>query len=996
MHWDIRLKMLYRCGLRAFACMLFLACCPSLRADNYDTMRAQWIAIQVGATNDTSDADVSASLSTTASTANTYWTSMNTASGATYLWSDLTDFTKSATIDACFGRLKAMAMAYAQPGGSLQGNTSLAQAVTYGLDWLYTNYYNQNTAMFDNWWDWQIGDAQALMTTALLVYDQLTSTEIANYTAAIDHFDANPSYWHTVSGTQETATGANLTDLCLAVILRGVLGKTSAKITAGESALAPAYLYVTSGDGFYVDGSFVQHTTVAYTGSYGAVLLGDIANLFLLLNNSAWPITDSNAANVWTWVSQSYAPLIYNGATMDMVSGRAISRCGTWDHGTGRGMITSLLRLSYGASPSEAAYIQGLVKAWVTNDTTWNGYTNPCNGPGSTLPSNPVSVTYNDYYSKLSPFDIANYKSVMNNASITAASALVGNYSFAGMQRVVHLRPGFGFGLSLFSKKISAFECGNGENLQGWYTGLGMTYLYTADLGQYSNNYWATVNPLRPAGVTTDSSTKTPKCAFESYLNTNSWVGGSVVDGLYGSTGIQFTLSPVTGSTLSGQKSWFWFANKMVALGTGINSTSSGAAETIVDNRMLNANGNNALIVNGTAQSTTLGWSSTLSNISWAYLDGNASNSGIGYYFPGTATVYGLRESRTGRWSSVNTGGPTTQYTNNFLSLAFEHGTSPTNAAYAYVVLPNQTSSSMAAYAASPDIVVLDNSTTVQAVVDTSLNAVGANFWTNTSTTVYDQNGAAYLTSPQQASVTTVQNGNELDVAVSDPTQANTGTIQLTIGRSASSIISADSAVTVTRLSPTIALSVNVNGAAGKSFSVKFNLNTSSATSLSDVADAYVQNGTYANTNYGTASYLTVKNDGTGYFRNSYLKFNLSSITSPIKKATVYLVAVSEGASGFTNQAILVTNNSWTETGITWNSAPPMSTTLLGSWAVPATGSQVGFDVTAQALSAQSNGNLLSIGITSPTNAGSTAWVEYGSKENGTTAYRPMLVVNTQ
>ena len=33
------------------------------------------------------------------------------------------------------------------------------------------------------------------------------------------------------------------------------------------------FAFVTSGDGFYVDGSFIQHTRHPYTGSYGLVLL---------------------------------------------------------------------------------------------------------------------------------------------------------------------------------------------------------------------------------------------------------------------------------------------------------------------------------------------------------------------------------------------------------------------------------------------------------------------------------------------------------------------------------------------------------------------------------------------------------------------------------------------------------------------------------------------------------------------------------------------------
>ena len=156
--------------------LILMTLCPRLHADSYDTMRVQWVTMQTGASNSMSDPDVAASVNSVANAANNYWSTMDTTPGAAYLWSNLTDFTNSATIDSCFGRLRSMAFAYAQPGNSLQGNASLAQAIIYGLDWLNTNYYNQSTTEFGNWWDWEIGDAQAFMTTALLVYPQLTST----------------------------------------------------------------------------------------------------------------------------------------------------------------------------------------------------------------------------------------------------------------------------------------------------------------------------------------------------------------------------------------------------------------------------------------------------------------------------------------------------------------------------------------------------------------------------------------------------------------------------------------------------------------------------------------------------------------------------------------------------------------------------------------------------------------------------------------------------
>ena len=970
--------------LRCLACLVLSLQCACASADNYDQIRTNWNGILVGAANDMNDPDIAASVNYNAAQASGYLSSMNLQTGRTYLWSDLADFTHSATVTGNYARLKILASAWAQPGGSLQGDASLLQAVVGGLDWMYANHYNASTAEFDNWWDWQIGAPQALGKAALLIYPQLTATQITNYTGAMNHFVPDP--------TQSlkpglSMTGANLADQDQVVLLSGVLAKDAAKVALARDDLSGVFPYVTSSDGFYVDGSFIQHGNVAYTGSYGAVLLGDVALMLNLFNNSAWPVTDPNQNNVWSWVSQSYAPLLYNGAMMDMVMGRGISRCTSWDHANGRGVIVSLLRLSYGAPAAQQSYIQSLVKGQVTRDASFGNYTNSCSG---------ITVNYNSYYAGgLPPYDIANLKSLVANNTVPAAAPQTASYNFASMQRVVHLRPGFAVGLSLFSPKITAYESGNGENLKPWYTGTGMTYLYNADQTQYDDDYWPTVNPLRLAGTTTDGATATLK-TWTLLANPDNWVGASVLNGIYTSAGMQFSMSNDTGSSLAGKKSWFLFDNKMVALGTGISCTSTGAVETIVDNRRIDAAGDNALIVNGTAQPTSLGTASTLANVSWAWLDGNAAGSGVGYYFPTPVSVNALRENRIGTWNVINTGGQTTpQSTNNFLSLALAHGTQPSGAGYAYVVLPNQTSSSMASYAASPDIMVLANTTSAQAVIDKSINVVGANFWGNSSTTVNDANGFAYLTSAQQASVTTQQNGTELDVAVADPTQANTSSIAITINRTASSVMSSDPQVSVTQLSPTIQFSVNVSGSVGKSYSVKFNLNPTNSLTLDTVADAYVRDGTYANTNYGSTIDMPIKNDAVGYARKAFLRFSVAGVGLPITAARVILTPSSEGQSGFTNQAFLVVNDTWSESAITWNTAPAISTTQLGSWSVPAVGTPISFDVTAQAQSALASDKFLSIAISSPTNVGSNGWVNYASKENTNAAYRPVLVVTT-
>jgi hyaluronate lyase len=89
-------------------------------------------------------------------------------------------------------------------------------------------------------------------------------------------------------------------------------------------------------------------------------------------------------------------------------------------------------------------------------------------------------------------------------------------------------RDGYAYAVSLFSfKRMSAFEYGNGENYKGWWTGMGMTYLYNGDLTQYGGNYWATIDMGRLAGTTTDHSGSGEPVAWKFYGNTKNTVGGA-------------------------------------------------------------------------------------------------------------------------------------------------------------------------------------------------------------------------------------------------------------------------------------------------------------------------------------------------------------------------------------------------------------------------------------------------------------------------------------
>jgi hyaluronate lyase len=699
--------------------------------------------------------------SSIAATANSYWSTMNTNASRASLWSSLPFGAVSANLVSTYNQLQAMALAWATPGCSLYGNTSLAAATADGLDWMNAHVYTTNATEYDNWYHWEIGAPQSLNNTVVLLYPALSGAQITNYNAAVDRF--SPSGPGAAYGWM---TGANTADKVLVVALRAILGKNSAKLSTAQTNLSPVFPFVTSGDGFYADGSFIQHSVIAYTGHYGLVLLGDIPKLVNLLQGSAWQITDPNLANVYSWVSNSFEPLIYNGVMMDMVRGRAIS----W---------------SYETESNDGASALSAVRQ----------------------------------IAQFAPAATATALSNWANAPRLAA----GQFHFPRMDRVVALRNGFGFGLSLSSSRTANYESINGGNLHGWFTGDGMTYLYLGNTDtQFGSDFWPTVDPYHLPGTTVETNSHA-NSAGEATTTSQNWVGGAQVANTYGVAGMSLAS---WNTTLVGKKAWFMFDNEIVCLGAGITCGGPAEVHTTVEDRRLGASPTNRFIVNGAVVSPTMGWNSNLTGATWCALDGVG-----GYYFPGGATnLQAAFVANTGSWSQINSIDSTQSYTDDYLKLWFNAGLKPTNSSYSYVLLPNLNATSVSNYAVNPDIVVLTNSPLVQAVSKPSLGVEAANFWNSGASS------AGQIAVNGQASVIAWERTTDLLVGVCDPTQTNTGTITVTLNHAASSLASADAGVTVAQLSPQIIFSVNVNGSMGKSFQAAFNYTNSSLPGIASIS----------------------------------------------------------------------------------------------------------------------------------------------------------------
>lgn len=162
-------------------------------------------------------------------------------------------------------------------------------------------------------------------------------------------------------------------------------------------------------------------------------------------------------------------------------------------------------------------------------------------------------------------------------------------------------------------------------------------------------------------------------------------------------------------------------------------------------------------------------------------------------------------------------------------------------------------------------------------------------------------------------------------------------------------------------------------------------------------ADSYVKKFT-PNTNYGTEELLLIDQRMSGGTNISdqlmtYLKFDLTSLAGKyIGNVKLKLYHESSGSDIYLDDLVLkqVDNNSWTETGITWNNRPTSGSQLSS---VDGHSSTLEFDVTSYIINRLSTYNYKASFSLENILMGGGAWFKYHSKEGVEGVFSPFLEV---
>lgn len=542
----------------------------------YERCYEQTIGAKPGEALDTSNEYVAAFVQNVDKTANENWAIMNK--------SDDTDRTEifqgikpevgvrpntaTADLTTTFTYLNNLAKAYVTPGTTLYQNEQVPEEIFSAVDFALDNDWYGSTTYnpYGNWWDHQIGVPAQLLPTMVVLRDKISDERFERYMTAMKNQRAdNWDGWE----------AANQADISLNALYIGILEKDGDLLNKVKEGLGSEMFSYSTGNGWHEDGSYVDHDVFAYTGGYGSVLITAMEKMMPLVAGTEFELTYGDERDTFydDIIFNNYVPTHYAGRIFDMVSGRSITRVTTQD----RQSAGQLAVFADALSPEKGAQLRSIVKQWLLDDP--------------------------DIMGKITkPAELSACIKILADDSIEPEGIPQGFYRFSDMDKYVQHNEDYSVGLSLHSNKIVNYEFLNEEGRKMWNTSDGALYINNADVDQYKDNFWPTVNHLRMPGVTTLFDGNRSDSAGHDTHNPNAWVGG-VDMGDIGTAAMQIkTLG--TGNARDGllaKKSYFMFDDEVVAVGSDIQAlTDTGLpAETVVENRKIKEDLSNKLTFNG-------------------------------------------------------------------------------------------------------------------------------------------------------------------------------------------------------------------------------------------------------------------------------------------------------------------------------------------------------------------------------------------------------------
>jgi chondroitin AC lyase len=272
-------------------------------------------------------------------------------------------------------------------------------------------------------------------------------------------------------------------------------------------------------------------------------------------------------------------------------------------------------------------------------------------------------------------------------------------------EHFVFQRPHFYTTVRMFSTRNQNMEMPyNGPGKPTHHRADGTNYLFLK--GDEYHNIWPVYDWQKISGTTVLQKPKLHGPQDIQKKGLTSFVG-AVTDGLYGAVAFDFR-SPHDG--VEAKKSWFFFDEEYVCLGTDIRSEVKLPVATTINQALLKGP---VRVMQDDKQIVLPEGNRKLEKLKWVH------HNSIGYLFPSGASLELSNQVATGTWASITDQKniSTALVQEPVFNLWFNHGNSPANASYQYIVVPAIDVDVFAANVAdNRQIQILSNTGSIQAV----------------------------------------------------------------------------------------------------------------------------------------------------------------------------------------------------------------------------------------------------------------------------------------
>lgn len=492
--------------------------------------------------------------------------------------------------------------------------------------------------------------------------------------------------------TEGNQSGANLTDMATGLLVRGVVQENAGYITDAVSKIASVGKIQNRGkDGVQIDNSYLFHNQLVFSINYNIVTLSCLAMWSNMLRGLSFQLPESSIEVVRNVMLDGNRWMFRNDRVDWATAGRFIT-------------IPSALNVS-------------------------------------------TYLTTTNYLLSGDAENADRYEDFLAVLKQEKPDTITGNKYFFRAEYMVNRRPEFFYSVKMSSTRVSGTEMGNGQNLKGYWLGMGANCLMR-DANEYDSIYplwdWTKV----PGTTAAD---ELPTCGFGMKGGSN--FSGGLSNGIDGIASMQINQRGV-----NAKKSWFVFENEVVCLGNGISSvTNINKVFSTIEQRRKQG----PVLVDG--KDVGLVSQYGLENPKSVYHDSTL------YVFPKSQKLYLSAEERTNNWYSISNIESKELVTDTVFSLWYDHGRMPSNASYCYVTVPFIRPEEVDDYIQNLPIQIVQATHNAHVVTHTGKKLTGIVFFSQGTVTV---DSMLDVQASRPCIIMIDQSCEPMKVTVSDPLQS--------------------------------------------------------------------------------------------------------------------------------------------------------------------------------------------------------------------------------